>query len=140
MIGLPAPSTLAIHPLHAPNERVVIAELGVWELRQFAPGDRKLAYFAAKGFAHVQLWHPTQHVSVITPSRLTNGEFELWIAGERYNARTWATIEVELAVRGIKPPGRHAMRSIERWFVLPVETRAGRLLRSWWAGAEETAR
>ena len=135
-----------LHPLHDPRDRVRIAELGNgWELRQFAETDRRLAYFADKGFAHVQLWSAAANVSVVTPSRLTNGAFEAWIAPpdqavHRCAARAWSTIERELAVRHIAPPNRHVIRAVEKWFVLPVETRAGRLLRSWWAGAEESAR
>lgn len=135
-----------IHPLHDPADRVFVADLGNgWEMRQFAEHDRRLAYFADKGFAHVQLWNAAANVSVVTPSRLTDGSFEAWIANDdegvlRCAARSWSTIELELAVRRIAPPNRHMIRAIEKWFVLPVETRAGRLLRSWWAGAEESAR
>ena len=57
------------HPLHAFGRRV--------ELRQFADDDPRTAYFARRGFAHVQLWHPERRVSVLTPSRLTGGNFEL---------------------------------------------------------------
>ena len=135
-----------IHPLHDPDERVLVAELGNgWEMRQFAEHDRRLAYFADKGFAHVQLWNAAATVSVVTPSRLTGGSFEAWIADAEPGtfcraARSWSAIEIELAMRRISPPNRHMVRAIEKWFVLPVETRAGRLLRSWWAGAEESAR
>lgn len=130
----------AIHPLHDPDERVVVADLGDWEVRQFAVTDRRATYFADKGFGHVQLWNAAVVASIITPSRLTAGHFEMWLDGERFAARSWATLELELAMRGIQPPGRHAVRAIERWFVLPTEQRAGRLLRTWWAGVEEKAR
>lgn len=129
-----------IHPLHAPDQRVLLAEFGAWQLRQFAEGDQRLEYFSLKGFAHVQLWNPAACVSIITPSKLTGGHFEVWIDGDRFAEPTWRPIEIELAARGIEPPTQHEIRAIERWFVLPGESRTGRLLRSWWAGAEENAR
>lgn len=129
-----------IPPLHAPHDRVVVGQVGAWELRHYREGDRRLAYFADKGFAHVQLWHAATGTSILTPSRLTGGEFELWCAPERVLCPAWPGVEAELRDRGIAPPGRHAVRALERWFVLPTESRAGRLLRSWWAGVDEASR
>jgi hypothetical protein len=130
----------AIHPLHDPDDRVLLAELGAWQLRQFAEHDSRLAYFAAKGFAHVQLWHAASRISIVSPSKLTGGNFEVWIEDARFAAATWAPIEEALIEYRVEPPNHHEIRAIERWFVLRDESRAGRLLRSWWAGVEEHAR
>jgi hypothetical protein len=130
---------LRVPPLHATCDRELVAELGGWELRQYAQSDPRRGYFAAKGYAHVQLWNPATRVSVLTPSRLTGGGFEVWCEGERFAASTWGDVAVALA-GVVALPGRHELRAVERWFVLPAETRAGRLLRSWWAGTEESAR
>ena len=124
------------HPLHDPAERQLVAYAGEWELRQFAESDRRFAYFATKGFAHVQLWHLASCTSIITPSRMTAGNFELWSEtfDVRYSSSSWPSIANALYALDIAPPSRNEVRAIERWFVLPGETRAGRLLRSWWAG------
>lgn len=126
---------MTTHPLHAPDEREVIATLtDGWEVRQFRTHDRRLSYFAKRGFAHVQLWHAGQRVSIVTPSRLTAGMFDAWQNGLRWSAPTWPALASVLAPAGITVLARHEARAIERWFVLPTESRAGRLLRSWWAG------
>jgi hypothetical protein len=124
------------HPLHDPTERELVAFAGDWELRQFSESDRRFAYFVTKGFAHVQLWHRASGTSIITPSRMTGGNFELFSGTQdlRFAASTWIAIADALDALGVAPPSRHEVRAIERWFVLPNETRAGRLLRSWWAG------
>jgi hypothetical protein len=121
-----------MHPLHDPSDRVLLAPIGDWELRQFGEGDSRLAYFAKRGFAHVQLWHLEHRVSIVTPSRFTGGHFECWLAGDRFVAHGWESVEWGLGERGLRVPGRHAMRAIERWFVLPHDTMAGQLLRRWW--------
>jgi hypothetical protein len=123
-------------PLHDPTERQLVAYAGEWELRQFAESDRRFTYFAMKGFAHVQLWHGASRTSIITPSRMTAGNFELWSEAHelRYSDPAWPSIANALDALRVTPPSRNEVRAIERWFVLPGETRAGRLLRSWWAG------
>lgn len=123
-----------VHPLHEPGDRVLIATLGAWEVRQFAQTDRRLAYFARRGFAHVQLWHPCERVSIVTPSRITGGTFDLWSDDVRAAAPVWSALEPVLLSLGIAPPSRNEIRALERWFVLPMEATGGRLLRSWWAG------
>lgn len=118
--------------MHAPEPRELLATIDGWELRQFASTER--------GAGHVQLWLPDQRVSIVTPSRATAGQFEARIGDERLAARTWKSLRRELAYRGVAPPGRHIVRALERWFVLPTESASGRLLRTWWAGIPEYAR
>lgn len=124
------------HPLHDPTDRELVAYAGDWQLRKLPARDPRTAYFATKGFAHVQLWHAASRTSIITPSRMTGGCFELWseMYEVRFAARGWHSIADALHALSIAPPTRNEVRAIERWFVLPGETRAGRLLRSWWAG------
>ncbi|GIW42380.1 MAG: hypothetical protein KatS3mg076_2957 [Candidatus Binatia bacterium] len=45
-------------PPHDPRERAVLATVGSWEIRHHPPADPKHAYFAPRGFLHLQLWHP----------------------------------------------------------------------------------
>jgi hypothetical protein len=44
-------------PPHDPRERVLLARLDGWELRDFARSDERWVYLSAHGFAHLQLWH-----------------------------------------------------------------------------------
>lgn len=119
--------------LHAPEQRELLAMVEAWEIRRF-PGT------PLRAMVHVQLWHPDLDVSIITPSRATAGCFEARIDGDHLIARTWDVLRRELVKRGVVPPGRHTIRSLERWFVLSTESTRGRLLRAWWAGTGEHAR
>jgi hypothetical protein len=124
-----------IHPLHDPRERVCVARLDDgWQLRQFAEDDPRRSYCATRGFMHVQLFHEERGVSVLTPSRLTRGHYQLASDGERYEARTWRTISEALAGLSLMSPSAPEMYAIESWFVHASEAPATRLLRMWWSG------
>lgn len=118
----------------------MVAQLDAWEVREYAPDDPRLPYFRKHGFAHVQLWHAPAELSILTPSRLTAGAFEVASPTDRAQVSSWPDVAVLLSRAGVPAPNRHEIRAIERWFVWPVESRAGRLLRSWWAGQAEAAR
>jgi hypothetical protein len=118
-------------PPHDPGERVVVAHAGPWELRQFADGDPKLAYLAPRGFLHAQLWHPGHATSILTPSRLTAGHFEIWTPAWRIAASTWSAVTARLPGHQLMGPAW--LRAIDRWLVARHEPAKIRLLRSWWA-------
>jgi len=124
----------ALHLLHTHAGQPPLASIDGWELRQFHP------HAEPRGTSHLQLWQPADRISIVTPSRLSAGRFEVRIAGELISAQAWPALERELARRHIRVPGRHTIRALERWFVLRSESKAARLLRTWWAGAEEYAR
>lgn len=88
---------------HDPGERTRVAWVGLWEVRQFPDGDARLAYFRPRGFHHLQLWNPAARISILTPSRLTAGMFEVWPErGERSSAATWRQVTEQLS--GIAMP------------------------------------
>lgn len=67
-------------PPHDPRERDLAFVLRDWEIRLFT--GRKFQYFVERGFWHLQLWHPGTNVSILTPSRLTCGHYEVFpVAG-----------------------------------------------------------
>lgn len=51
-------------PPHDPAERVLITRIDGWHVRDFSLVDVRSAYFALRGFAHLQLWHPDARVSL----------------------------------------------------------------------------
>lgn len=66
--------------------------LGAWKALVF--GGRMLGYFAPRGLAHVQLWHERAGISVLTPSRLTGGRYEVFpVAGWKKRASDYRTLE-----------------------------------------------
>jgi hypothetical protein len=61
-------------PPHDPRERELTLTVDGWQVRLFA--GRKFQYLVMRGFWHLQLWHPSLRVSILTPSRLTRGFYE----------------------------------------------------------------
>jgi hypothetical protein len=115
---------------HEPGERTLVAWVGLWEVRQFPDGDARLAHVRARGFHHLQLWSPAARISILTPSRLTAGRFEVWReGGERWSADTWRQVTEQLS--GIALPSALEISALESWFIEREGPRALRLLRVW---------
>jgi hypothetical protein len=123
---------------HDPTEREVVSHVGDWQIRQFPESDSKLAYFTGRGFLHLQLWHPGCGLSVLTPSRLTGGRFDVWTDDGRMSLPSWSA--VRQAIADIATPGPLEIAALERWFVLRHETADIHLLRVWWASQPRARR
>lgn len=107
-------------PPHDPRERRTILWLGDWEVRLH--DDRKFRYFIARGLWHLQLWHPERRLSVLTPSRLTHGLYEVfpidgwkaWVGGFE------ALASMLRRVHQVSPPDAASFARIERALVHDV--------------------
>jgi hypothetical protein len=88
--------TERLPPLHVPSDRELLARVGPWEVRRHAVADERFAYFASRALLHLQLWHPEQRISVLTPSRLTGGRFELARGARRASVANWAGVVAQL--------------------------------------------
>jgi hypothetical protein len=108
--------------LHALTERVPFAAFGEWEVRRHPEGEGQHAYFTARGFLHLQLWHPVARVSILTPSRLTRGRFEIWRHGVRIAVRTWDDVAARLPDLAV--PGATEVAALCWWTVVREETDA----------------
>jgi hypothetical protein len=106
-------------PPHDPGERVVVDLAGDWQVRVFAPQDRKRAYFIRRGMWHAQLWHPGAGVSLLTPSMLTDGCFEVFpFRAQKARAETYeAAARAIRKHHGVDAPEPSVARRIQRWFV-----------------------
>lgn len=112
-------ATVSPPPPHDPTERVLLDQVGDWEVRAFATSDPKHDYFVRRGFLHLQLWHPQASISVLTPSRLTLGRYEI------FPINGWKLPETDLdeaaaIVRehhGIQLPSPVRINALEQWFV-----------------------
>jgi hypothetical protein len=120
---------------HAPEERDLVGGAGGWQVRAYPAGR----HAAGRGFLHVQLWDPAAGISILTPSRLTGGCFEVWTpAAGRCGLVLWA--QVERALAGVVVPGPAEIAALERWFVLRHEPAEIHLLRTWWSSAPRARR
>ncbi|AUX34913.1 MULTISPECIES: hypothetical protein [Sorangium] len=112
-------------PPHDPRERELALVVAGWEVRLFV--GRKFEYFVARGFWHLQLWHPEARVSVLTPSRLTCGLYEAYpIANWKAQAPDYDKLVTLLG--GLFPaklPERSAVLRLERALVAEVVRGSG---------------
>ena len=106
-------------PPHDPRERIVLCRAEDWQVRSFPLGDRRFEYFAARGFWHIQLWHPRTGVSLLTPSGLTMDRDELSPSGGwKLQAADHQEIDVLLALlHGLAPPSAGTLQALESFFV-----------------------
>ncbi|MDX2170914.1 MAG: hypothetical protein SF182_27850 [Deltaproteobacteria bacterium] len=67
---------------------------------------------------HVQLWHSSGGVSVLTPSRLTGNQFEIYpIDGwKRPSADTHLAATIVRETFALRLPGPARMTALGRWF------------------------
>src|SRR5262245_7985164 len=110
-------------PPHDPSERALLCRVGAWEVRAFPPSDAKHAYFATRELLHLQLWHPAAGVSVLTPSRLTAGTFELFpVDGWKCAVRS-AEEARRLAryAHGVELPTPLRLAALIEWYVRAEE-------------------
>lgn len=115
-------------PPHDPRERVLATLIDGWEVRAFPPDDRKFQYFVTRGFLHVQLWHPRMRVSVLTPSRLTGDQYEVFpCGGWKAQVSEPAPLRGLVArTHGVAMPSVGRLATIIEWYVRAEERRAAR--------------
>lgn len=89
---------------HDPRDRGLITEHRGWAVRAFAWNSPHHAWLAREGMLHIQLWSPEARVSVLTPSRLTGGAYEVCLDGERTRACCWGAVAGRLVQGGVRPP------------------------------------
>jgi hypothetical protein len=107
-------------PPHDPRERAVLFHIaGGWEVRAFPRDDRRFAYFVPRGLWHLQLWHPSRRISILTPSRLTRGLYEI------FPVNGWKTAAPDIdelrsaveSAHAVTLPGPAALAALELWLV-----------------------
>jgi hypothetical protein len=120
-------------PPHDPSERVLVTHIDRWEVRDFARDDSRYSYFLRHGFSHLQLWHPEGGISLLTPSRLTSDQYELFpIEGWKRRHGDWGQLgSLLLREHGVALPSLVELRAVDRWFVrrVAIETEPGHRLR-----------
>ncbi|WP_437730786.1 hypothetical protein [Sorangium sp. So ce1335] len=112
-------------PPHDPRERELALVVAGWEVRLF--GGRKFEYFVARGFWHLQLWHPEARVSVLTPSRLTRGLYEAYpIANWKAQAPDYDKLAALLGgLFAARLPDASAVLRLERALIADVVRGSG---------------
>ena len=84
-------------PPHDPRERCFIETIGDWQVRVFSASSQLHRFFSRHGMLHVQLWHPEAGISVLTPSPITCGQYEVFpVAGWKYAQSDYARLVVDI--------------------------------------------
>ncbi len=109
--------------IHDPEAHVEVLRVGEWQVRAVPRGTPRFRRLLRREALHVQLWHPTASVSVVTPSVDTSDCFEVRCAGA-------------LPVRVARPPQLHALVARTCGVDLP-KMREMALFADWFARAEE---
>jgi hypothetical protein len=116
---------------HAVAERAVVGQCGRWEVRRHALSEPAVAGYVQGGYLHLQLWCARSGISILTPSRLTAGLFDLQLAdGARVRAHLYQRI-VDALPAAVRAPSESDVAALERWHVLPHEPAAHRAARTW---------
>ena len=104
---------------HDPRDRIAVAGVDAWEVRVFPPGSRHHRYFAGREMLHLQLWDARRGISVLTPSRITAGRYEVFPVHDWKLAVADFQELRELVAKelGIRLPGTRRQRALEEWFV-----------------------
>lgn len=127
------PLPVGAPPLHADATRHPLVEADGWQVRRFALDDERFAYLARHGMLHLQLWHPRLRASILTPSALTGGQVDVWVAGRGRGAvRDYATLATIMRAERVAPLAPAYVRALVRWLVEPHEPPHIRLRRAWW--------
>lgn len=109
-------------PLHAAADRELFARIGPWEVRRHASEDKRFTYLASRALLHVQLWDPERRISILTPSRLTGGRFEIARGAHRMPVETWPCVLAILPSHGL--PGSAELAALTMWLVVRCEVAA----------------
>lgn len=116
---------------HDPRERALLDRYGDWEVRACPDSDFRFFYVVERGLWHVQLWQAEARISVLTPSRITCGEYEA-SSVESSKRRVREFDELDAVLRhhfGVAPPSERVLGRALREFVEHFERHA------WWFAA-----
>ena len=90
---------------HDPWERAAVHARYGWEIRTYPWNSRLHRVASDNGTLHLQIWYPAVGLSILTPSRLTGGKYEVQMADERVRMCCAATMaEIVYDWAGVRLP------------------------------------
>ena len=115
-------SELASHnlplSLHDPWQRGVMGEFRHWQVRVFAWNDPTHGYLVAHGLLHLQLWCSKHQISVLTPSKLTAGLYEVQTSERTYRLSSFGQLAIFLESEfDLYPPCPRWLNNLTAWMV-----------------------
>jgi hypothetical protein len=72
---------------HDPSERALLHAQYGWQIRTYPWNSPQHLVYKTKGMLNLQLWYPKVRLSVLTPSRLTDGQYEIRMGDEVVRVR-----------------------------------------------------
>ena len=95
-----------VNQRHNHRLRVLVFWLGEWEVLMYRPCSDMHRLLVVNGMFHLQLWHPESLTSILTPTTLTEGQFEVSpLFGSEFKTEAYDELRPILqAARNISPP------------------------------------
>lgn len=99
---------------HNENLRSLVYWLGEWDVRIYRPCSDVHRLLAVNGMYHLQLWHPESRTSLLTPTALTEHQFEVSpLFGGAFHSHSYAELAAVLnAARGIELPAPELLSDV----------------------------
>ena len=112
------PKSLSMPPGHDLDRRMQVYTHEGWVCRSHARNDINYANMAALGQLHLQLWLPHARVSILTPSSLTDGDFEVCLFGDLFRVSSSAELNALLVTEAaVAPPCPGLIHYLQTWLV-----------------------
>ncbi|MEC7240117.1 MAG: hypothetical protein VXW32_02665 [Myxococcota bacterium] len=72
---------------HDPSERALLHAQYGWQIRTYPWNSSQHLLYKTKGMLNLQLWYPEVGLSILTPSGLTGGQYEVRMGDEVVRVR-----------------------------------------------------
>ncbi len=99
---------------HNHRLRALVFWLGDWEVLMYRPCSDVHRLLVVNGMFHLQLWHPESQTSILTPTSLTGGQFEVApLFGSAFQCEDYAEIAAIIeAARNIQAPAPELLSDV----------------------------
>ena len=98
-------AVLPIPLVHDPRRRSLVETRRHWQIRVFARGEETFRTLAQQGALNVQFWSRALATSILTPSVMTDGAFEVWMPWGCWRDDHWCSLVEPLWRAGVSVPG-----------------------------------
>ena len=116
--GTQQPFLYDLEQRHDHHRRALVFWLGEWEVLMYRPCSDMHHLLVVNGMFHLQLWHPESKTSILTPTALTDGKFEVApLFGSEFRTDSYEDLAPILeAARNLLIP--HAARVSDVFFAM----------------------
>ena len=113
-MGQHEPFLYDVNQRHTEQEKTLVYWLGEWDVRMSDPNSDLHRLLVINGMFHLQLWHPESNTSILTPSPITENQFEVSpLFGGEFRTQSYPEVcSVIAAARQIEAPSPQRLMDI----------------------------